>query len=93
MPRHLIFESDIPLEAQCDGLPKNDFPMKGVTTYWDLSNDPGDQYKLKSEGFPIIPYFSSIIDSITGKEMDKAKLDTGDWKDSTTFYMSMRMYI
>ena len=41
----------------------------------------------------MIPYFSSTIDSITGKEVDKAKLDTRDWKDSTTFYMAMKMYM
>ena len=52
MPRHLIVESDIPLESQCVSLPKNHFPMKRGTTYWDLSNDPGEQYKVKSEWFP-----------------------------------------
>ena len=34
MPRHLIVESDIPLETQCEGLPKNHFPMKRGTTFW-----------------------------------------------------------
>ena len=33
MPRHLIVESDIPLEAQCEGLPKKHFPMKRETTF------------------------------------------------------------
>ena len=33
MPRHLIVESDIPLETQCEGLPKNHLPMKRGIIY------------------------------------------------------------
>ena len=93
MPRQFIVESDIPLEAQCDGLPINLFPKKRGTTFWDLPNDPGDLYKVKAEGFPIIPYSTSTIDNITGKEVDKANLDSGDWRDSTPCYIAMKFYI
>ena len=93
MPRHLIIEPDIQLGAQCEGLPKNHFHTKRGTTYWDLSNDPGDSYKVKSEGFPMISFFSSTIDSITGKKVEKAKFDTSNWKDATTSYTAMKLYM
>ena len=93
MPRLLIVEIDIPLETQCEGLPENHLPKKPGTTYWDLSKDLANLYKVKSQGFPIIPYFSSTIDSITGKTLDKANLDTGNWSDAATFYTAMKLYI
>ena len=92
MPRHLIVESDIPLQTQCEGLPENHFPMNRGTTYWDPSNDPANSYKIKSEGFPMTPYFSLTTDSITGKTVDKAKLDTGNWRDAVIFDTAMRLY-
>ena len=41
--RHLIMESDMSLEVQCQGVPQHQFPMKKGTMYWDLSSDPGEQ--------------------------------------------------
>ena len=84
MPRHLIMECDLPWEVQCQGLPENHFPMKKGNADWDSSSYPREQCKMKTESFSVIPYFSSIIDSITGKEVEKAKFDTGDWRDSIT---------
>ena len=67
--------------------------MKLGTTYWDLSIDPANSYKVKSQGFPIIPYFSSTIDRITGKTAEKAKLDTGNWRGEATLSTAMKLYI
>ena len=74
MPRHLVMESDIPLEVECQSVPRKYFSMKAGITCWDLSSDLREQYKVKTEGFSIIPYFSSTVDSVIGKEVDKANL-------------------
>ena len=93
MPLHLIMETDTPMSVQCPGLPENHFPLSPATTYWNLPSEPGERMQVKSIGFPLIPYFSSTIDSITGKTVDKGIMDTGDWTESTSYYRAMKIYI
>ena len=81
------------MNIQCQGLPANHFPLKPATTYWNLATDGNERNMVKSKGFPLLPYFSSTIDSITGKTVDKGILDTGDWQEATSFYRAMKLYI
>ena len=91
-PSQLIMESDIPLESQCAGLPEKHYPTakKGQPS-GNCHPTRGEEQKVKPEGFSLIAYFSSILDSITGKEVDKAILDIGDLVGSTCLCIKQLM--
>eukprot|EP00973_Karenia_brevis_P077123 10711235-Karenia_brevis.AAC.1 len=48
---------------------------------------------IHTVGFAISPYFSSAIDSITGRAVDKAIVDLQQWEASTRYSTAMKAYI
>ena len=48
---------------------------------------------IHTKGFAISPYFSSTIDSITGRTVEKALVDLPPWEAYTKYSTAMKAYI
>ena len=73
------------------GLPQNWFPMSPVSSYWNLDAD--ENIDMSRRGFPLVPNFSSTIDSATGRTLNSEIADLGDIGSNPSFYAAMRGYI
>eukprot|EP00973_Karenia_brevis_P004894 674385-Karenia_brevis.AAC.1 len=65
---------------QHPGLPRDHSLVLPTNTQWTLYED----VTINSKGFTTQPHFASTIDSITGRTLDKAIMDLGSWKQSTS---------
>eukprot|EP00973_Karenia_brevis_P064512 8963099-Karenia_brevis.AAC.1 len=54
------------------GLDAGEFPVIPRSTSWNLYESTDTKVTIHTKGFAISPYFSSTIDSITSKTVDKA---------------------
>ena len=74
--------------------PDQHFPLKPVTNYWNLAGRFGDEaVEIRRRGYGMVPNFSTTIDGATGRTIDKAIADLGDWKDVATPTRAMKGYI
>jgi len=76
---------------QYPGLPKNWFPLRPTTLYWNLDKD--DYISIARLGFPLVPNFSSTIHCATGQTLKSIIPDLGDVKDVPTPTVAMKGYI
>ena len=72
-------------------LPANWFPMSPVTTYWNLDRD--DNIEIARRGYPLVPNFSSTIDSATGRTLNSSVPELGGMATTPSFDAAMRGYI
>ena len=84
-------EMETPMKAQYPGLPANWFPMVATTTYWCLDAD--ENIDIRRRGFPLVPNFSTTVDSATGQTLAAALPDLGDEFQNPSQYGAMRGYI
>ena len=91
LPKKLIVKFDKPLKKQYHGLDENCFPLSPVTVYWTLDAD--EHIDISRRGFPIVPNFSTTIDGATGKTLDTAIADLGDFQVLPSFNRAMKGYI
>ena len=91
LPKRLIVHMSRPMKKQYPGMPKDCFPLSPVTVYWTLDVD-GD-IQISRRGFPIVPNFSMTVDSATGKTLDTAIADLGDFAAVPSFTRAMKGYI
>ena len=91
LPKTLFVEMETPMKEQYPGLPSNWFPMTPTTTYWCLDAD--ENIDIRRRGFPLVPNFSTTVDSATGHTLKAAIPDLGDEFQKPSQYGAMRGYI
>ena len=62
------------------GLPEGVFPIVPRTTDWNLYSSSDTTVTIHTRGYAVSPYYSSTIDSITGRTVDKAIVDIPEWQ-------------
>ena len=75
------------------GLEEGIFPIVPRTTDWHLFSSEDTTVTIHTKGYAISPYYSSTIDSITGRTVDKAIVDIPDWQAFTRYSTAMKIYI
>eukprot|EP00973_Karenia_brevis_P094433 12422457-Karenia_brevis.AAC.1 len=68
----------------CPGLDAGEFPVVPRSD---------TKVTIHTKGFAISPYFSSTIDSITGKTVNKAIVDLQQWESFTRYSTALKAYI
>ena len=91
LPLVLFVEMEGEDRKQYPGLPKNWFPLRPTTLYWNLDKD--DYISIARLGFPLVPNFSSTIHCATGQTLKSIIPDLGDVKDVPTPTVAMKGYI
>ena len=91
LPKYLFLEMKTPMKADYPDLPKQWFPMAPVTKYWCLDSD--ESIDICRRGFPLVPDFSTTIDSATGQTLNSALPDLGDEFATPSQHAGMRAYI
>ena len=76
LPKVLFVEMLTPMEKQYEGLGTNVFPMRPLQTCWHLDREC--TVEIWRKGFPLVPNFSSTVDSATGQTLRAAVPDLGD---------------
>jgi len=80
--------------AKCfPGLPEGIFPIVPRTTDWHLYSSSETKVTIHTKGFAVSPYYSSKIDSITGRAVTKAIVDIPIWEAFTRFSIAVKIYI
>eukprot|EP00973_Karenia_brevis_P033524 4622202-Karenia_brevis.AAC.1 len=70
-----------------------EFPVIPRSTSWNLYEGADTNARIHTKGFAISPYFSSTIDSIIGKTVDKAIVDLQQWEALTRCSTAIKAYI
>jgi len=91
LPLVLFVEMEGEDRKQYPGLPKNWFPLRPTTLYWNL--DKENSVSIARLGFPLVPNFSSTIHCATGQTLKSIIPDLGDVKDVPTPTVAMKGYI
>eukprot|EP00973_Karenia_brevis_P090612 12403431-Karenia_brevis.AAC.1 len=71
------------------GLPRGHFPVLHPNTQWT----PYEDVTINSKGFALQPHSASKNDSITGRILDKAIVDLGNWAQKVSYATHMNGYI
>ncbi len=79
------------MKKQFPGMAHNCFPLSPVTVYWNL--DVEGEIQIRRRGFPVVPNFSRTVDSATGKTLDTAIADLGDFTTTPSYKRAMKGYI
>eukprot|EP00973_Karenia_brevis_P037286 5140134-Karenia_brevis.AAC.1 len=75
------------------GLDAGEFPVAPRSTSWNRYESTDTKVTIRTKGFAISPYFSSTIDSITGKKVDKAIVDLQQCEAFIRYSTAMKAYI
>ena len=67
------------------GLQEGEFPILPRTTDWNLYSSTGTKVTMHTKGCAISPYFSSTIDRITSRTVEKAIVDIPHWQAPTKY--------
>ncbi len=94
LPLRIVLHMETPMRKKHPDYPDQHFPVKPVTNYWNLAGRFGDEaVEIRRRGYGMVPNFSTTIDGATGRTIDKAIADLGDWKDVATPTRAMKGYI
>ena len=93
LPVNIVIEVQGRMTKDFPGLPTGQFPIVPRTSVWNLYNSTDTQVTIHTKGFAVSPYFSSTIDSITGRNLDKGILDLSSWEVPTKYSSAMKAYI
>ena len=83
---HLRLISDLCAEPDSKG-------TQAIRRHRLHGNSTDTQVTIHTKGFAVSPYFSSTIDSITGRNLDKGIVDLPPWEAPTKYSSAMKAYI
>ncbi len=91
LPLRIVLHMETPMRKKHPDYLDQHFPLKPVTNYWNLAGRFGDEaVEIRRRGYGMVPNFSTTIDRATGRTIDKAIADLGDWKDVATPTRAMK---
>jgi len=94
LPLVIVLYMETPMIKNHPDYPANHFPLKPVTTYWQLGARFGEEaVEIRRRGYGMVPNFSTTIDGATGRTIDKAIAALGSWYEVATFTRAMKGYI